>query len=189
MLVTFVTRYLAPMPQTAVHTVKPKACLNYGFSLVELMVVVMVILVIAAIAVPSFVQAKMKANEASAVSSIHNIETAQILYAQNYPQMGFAKHLADLGSRDRACTSPDAAHACLILDENLTGGFKSGYTFELVSDDQTPSQSYTVNAVPQVAGVSGSCSFSGGQGGEITVFFPGAPVSRLSVGSSGGCGH
>jgi prepilin-type N-terminal cleavage/methylation domain-containing protein len=35
---------------------------NSGFSLVEALVVVMVILVIAAIAIPSFVQAKMKAN-------------------------------------------------------------------------------------------------------------------------------
>jgi len=38
-----------------------------GFSLVELLVVVMVILVIAAIAIPSLVHARMHANEASAI--------------------------------------------------------------------------------------------------------------------------
>ncbi len=179
-----------PMLRTALHPVKPRARRNYGFSLVELMVVVMVILVIAAIAVPSFVQARMKANEASAVSSMHAIETAQILYEQSYPEMGFAKHLIDLGSQGGDCKSPDPTHACLILDENLTSGFKSGYMFDLVSDGQTPSLSYTLNAMPQVAGVSGGCSFST-QGGEVMVSSAagGGSVSRLSMGNSSGCGR
>jgi hypothetical protein len=61
--------------------------------------------------------------------------------------------------------------------------------FDLVSDGQTPSQSYTLNAMPQVTGVSGSCSFST-QGGDITVSSPGGgAVSRLSMGGSGGCGR
>src|SRR5262245_30148412 len=41
-----------------------------GFSLIELLIVVAVILIIAAIAIPSFLRAKISANESSAVSSI-----------------------------------------------------------------------------------------------------------------------
>lgn len=189
MLVTFVIRYLA-MLNAARHHEAPRTDRN-GFSLVELMVVVMVIMVIVAIAVPSFVQAKMKANEASAVNSIHVIETAQVLYSQTYPEVGFAKALADLGTRGTDCKSPDSTHACLVADDNLVSGFKSGYMFELLSDGRTPSQAYTLNATPQVAGISGSCSFSGSQGGDIMVSFPGTgAVSRLSVGGgTGGCGR
>jgi type IV pilus assembly protein PilA len=41
-----------------------------GFSLIELLIVVAIILVIAAIAIPSFLRAKIAANQASAISSL-----------------------------------------------------------------------------------------------------------------------
>jgi len=52
-----------------------------GFSLIEILIVVAIILVIAAIAIPRFLDSKMAANEASAVSSVRQINTAQTTYS------------------------------------------------------------------------------------------------------------
>src|SRR5579862_9126444 len=68
-----------------------------GFSLIELLIVVAIILIIAAIAIPNFLRAKMAANESSAVSSIHSINTAEIQYASSYPSVGFSPSLITLG--------------------------------------------------------------------------------------------
>jgi type IV pilus assembly protein PilA len=51
-----------------------------GFSLIELLLVVAVILIISAIAVPSFLRSRIRANEASAVASIRAIDTAAVTY-------------------------------------------------------------------------------------------------------------
>jgi len=49
-----------------------------GFSLIELLVVVAIILIIAAMAIPNLLHARMAANEASAVSSIRTVNSAEV---------------------------------------------------------------------------------------------------------------
>jgi len=161
-----------------------------GFSLVELLVVVMVILGITAIAIPSFVQARMKANEASAVSSMHVIQTAEFMYSESYPDHGYAKKLGDMGANGSDCKSPTPDSACLLMDDSLASGYKSGYAFSIVSDNQTPSISYTLNGTPEAGGVSGRCSFSASSGGQINIIVPGATgTSRFTASGGGGCGQ
>ncbi len=46
-----------------------------GFSLIELLLVVAVILIISAIAIPSFLRSRMRANEASTVASLVSCTT------------------------------------------------------------------------------------------------------------------
>lgn len=98
-----------------------------GFTLMELMIVVALILIIAAIAIPSLVNAKINANEASAVASIRAIGQAEVQYEAAYG--GFADSLANLGGAEPCKKS--AATACL-LDQSLAGGVKSGYNFAAV---------------------------------------------------------
>jgi type IV pilus assembly protein PilA len=163
---------------------------NSGFSLVEALVVVMVILVIASIAIPSFVQAKMKANEASAISSMRTIRTAEILYAQTYPEIGYTGILADLGTHGSDCASPGPRNACIIMDDALASGAKSGYIFEITGDGIKPSNNYTLNGSPESAGISGRCSFSSDQSGEINfTATAGSGTSRFSLGSGNSCDH
>src|SRR6476619_4947405 len=87
-----------------------------GFSLVEILVVVMVILIIAAIAIPNLVHGKMRANEAAAVSSVKTINTAQLMYNNTFPEVGYSSSLANLGSHGSTCEKPTSTSACLIMD-------------------------------------------------------------------------
>ena len=52
---------------------------NKGFSLIELMIVVLVIGIIAALSMPNLAKSKMAAHEASAISSLRTLVTAQIM--------------------------------------------------------------------------------------------------------------
>jgi prepilin-type N-terminal cleavage/methylation domain-containing protein len=158
-----------------------------GFSLVELMVVVMIVLVITAIAVPSLLHARMKANEAAAVSSMRTIQTAQTLYSVLYPEVGYSPKLAWLGPNGSDCEKTGPHNSCLIHDEALASGIKSGYVFEISGDGKTPSADYTLTANPISSGMSGRCEFSSGQAGEIGIVTQGGS-GHFTVGSSG-CGE
>ena len=52
-----------------------------GFSLIELLIVVAIIAVIAAIAVPSMLQARMAANESSAIQGCRTVGSSEVAYA------------------------------------------------------------------------------------------------------------
>ncbi len=119
-----------------------------GFSLIELLIVVAIILIISAIAIPNFLRAKISANEASAVSSIHAVNTSEITYASVNPTIGFSALLADLGPAGGS-----------YLDSNLASGQKGGYTFTYVASGTAPFLQYTRNADPITRAITGQRSF------------------------------
>jgi prepilin-type N-terminal cleavage/methylation domain-containing protein len=159
-----------------------------GFSLVEVLLVVMVVLIIAAIAIPNLLHGKMRANEAAAVASMQTIHTAEVMYFNTYPEVGYASSLADLGSNGTDCEKPTTKNACLIMDDVLTSGLKSGYMFEIVGDGNKPTAAYIASASP-ASGVSGRCSMAANQSGEMHFFVPGATVNlgSRSIGGSSTC--
>ncbi len=124
-----------------------------GFSLIELLVVVAIILIIAAIAIPNLLQARVAANEASAVASLRTIDTAMVTYISTYPTVGYAPTLAALGGT--SCAPADETSACLI-DTQLASGSKSGYSFTATTAGAPVSQ-YVVVGMP--IGGNGNRSF------------------------------
>jgi prepilin-type N-terminal cleavage/methylation domain-containing protein len=126
-----------------------------GFSLIELLIVVAIILIIAAVAIPSLIASKMTANEASAVQTVRDINTAETVYSIQFGN-GFSPDLKSLGGTSGSSTS---SNALLIPDPVAQTNLKEGFKFTYVvtasnGPGRTPS-SYTVNADPIAPGSTG----------------------------------
>jgi prepilin-type N-terminal cleavage/methylation domain-containing protein len=135
-----------------------------GFSLIELLIVVAIILVIAAIALPNLINSRIAANEASAVSSIRAVNTAQVAYAATYPTVGYANDLSKLGApTDGSPASPThAGFLDWVLGCAAQPCPKSGYSFTIPPASVTGSpvvEAYSVTGVPMNPGVTGHRGF------------------------------
>ncbi len=130
------------------------------------------VMVVAAVAIPNLLRSKVAANEASAVGSSRSVNVAQVTYAAAYPQRGFARDLARLGSDPRGSKAESPEHASL-LDESLANASctgdawctKSGYRFRVTTVcKQLPCKEYTVAAIPvdSNTGTRSFCSTSDG---------------------------
>jgi len=140
--------------QTEEHGMARKA---RGFSLIELLIVVAVILIIAAIAIPNFLRSKMRANEASAVSSLRSITTAEVVYSSTY-DIGYATSLLALGGSGAVVNQANAE----LIDSVLSAGVKSGYAFTYAAtstDSNGDVLTYAANADPSLAGTTGDTHF------------------------------
>ena len=135
-----------------------------GFSLIELLLVVAVILIIAAIAIPSFMRSRMRANEANAVAALHVIHTAAVTYSATYTDLGYPATLISLGGAN-PCTA--ASTQSCMLDDQLAQGLKDGYSFVWTGDGLTPSVGFTLTAKPVSVGSSGQTMYCTDQSGVI----------------------
>ena len=111
-------------------------------------------------AIPNLLRARIAANEASAVASVHTVNTSQITYNSSYSTVGFASSLTNLAGT--SCAPPSSAGACLI-DTQLAGGTKSGYSFGISGTTGTPVATYQIIAAPispNQSGVRYFCSFA-----------------------------
>jgi len=108
----------------------------HGFSLIELLIAMTLLLVLTALAVPNYLAALARANEASAASSVRAIITAENLYRNTF---GSFTTLPNLGAE--------------YLTDNLLGtGQKSGYRFDASPGAGTMSGfDFRIQATPQLS--------------------------------------
>jgi prepilin-type N-terminal cleavage/methylation domain-containing protein len=115
---------------------------RYGFTLVEIMIVVAIIVLLAAVSIPGLLRARMNANEAAAVASLKTISwAAQTFRTSN---SGYPENLSELST-----SAPQ------YVDAVLGSGAKQGYNFTLVGE----TNSFNASAEPATPNVTGVRSF------------------------------
>ena len=115
-----------------------------GFSLIELLIVVVIIGIIAAIAIPNLLAARRSANEGSTVSAMRTLHGAQMTYSSTYGNGNYA------GATSFSNTALSELQTPGLVDTVLGTATKSGYNYvgiRVASSTAAPAQ-FAFSAVP-----------------------------------------
>ena len=121
----------------------PKRLSDQGFSLVELLIVVLIIGIIAQMAIPHLMQSKLAANEASAITTVRSVLNAETLYVTT---VGSGRY-ATMG----------ALVSGMLVDTVVGSSTKDGYVFSISLG--AADTSFAVDARPTGYDTSGIRSF------------------------------
>ena len=141
---------------------------RYGFTLVEIMIVVAIISLLAAIAIPNLLRARHNANEAASIAAVRTISTACESFRSAQTPTTYPASLAALGS----ATPPYIDN--ILAGATASTSSKQGYyyTYALVNANQ-----FTCTASPAVSGTTGTRVFFVDETGVIRLTnASGAPI-------------
>ncbi len=136
-----------------------------GFTLIELLIVLAVVGILLSISMAIYRSARIRAGEASAISTLHAINQAQFAFSQLCGNQRYAPNLASL-----VAPMPTTGQGFLSPDLGIDPLLKAGYQFTMagtvVTDTGltctggTPIESYQVTADPVRPGISGNRFFA-----------------------------
>ena len=95
-----------------------------GFSLIELLLVIVILGIIAVIAIPNLLNARRAANEGAAVSALRTLFGANMSFASSEGSGRYAGTPGTVGTSSLA-----ELHSARLIDDLLGIGEKSGYLF------------------------------------------------------------
>ncbi len=142
-----------------------------GWSVKDVMLyvalVILILVILSTISPVNLLRSRTAANQASAVSSLRTINTAEVTYSSRY-NSGYSPSLSALG--EGGAGSQPTPSAAGLIDSVLASGVKSGYRITYVSglpDKTGHIKTYTVVARPVEYGKSGKMSFFTDESGVI----------------------
>jgi type IV pilus assembly protein PilA len=162
------------MKTTAIttHPEPRTSSLEFGLTLIELLIVMSIMLILMALAVPQMLKVKKNANQVSAVQSMRTIGSAELSY--NGPYSGFGCPLSVLGGDPKA-GAPSAQAAQLLPADLAATGQKSGYAFTVTCGSKTTINnqdvynSVEIFGVPQTVGKTGDNGYCSDENNVIKI--------------------
>lgn len=128
-------------------------------------------LMIAAIAIPNFLRARIAANEASAVSTMRILNTAEVTYSVAHPEAGFTCSLSELGGSMEVPLRTNERHGYIFRLSGCTPQQPGG-----------PNVKYQIAAYPLNYNQSGVRAFCSDESGVIKSEENGSPQACLENG-------
>ncbi len=119
---------------------------NRGFTMVEIMVVLVVISILCVVSIPFMIRTKLVTNENVVQTDMRTITSAAEIYKSSQSDLTYPPNMAALGQGDIP-----------ILDAAIAAGKQHGYVFELIST--ADGSGYTCTANPIQFGATGNRSF------------------------------
>ncbi|MGE3166047.1 MAG: type IV pilin protein [Planctomycetota bacterium] len=95
-----------------------------GFTLIELMIVLLIIALVAALAVPQLTQSRKSGHEVSAIGSLRSIKTSQERYRQLRGRFGTVADLVAMGLLDESFSGPRSGYVFASPSAPTTTGFE-----------------------------------------------------------------
>jgi type IV pilus assembly protein PilA len=146
------------------HKLRQRAQDEKGFTLIELLVVILIIGILAAIAIPSFLNQKGKANDANAKAVARTAQTAEETYFTDNQTYATTASQLEAIETTLSAADPGASNTPHALTVNSASG--TGFSVSVTSGASTPVTYTIVNSSGAVTRTctpasTGGCKASG----------------------------